>query len=508
MKILLVNPEVPDTFWSLKNALKFVGKKSALPPLGLLTVGALLPEEWDKKLIDMNTTRLRDSDLLWADYVFVTAMVIQKGSVDLVIGRCREKGVKVVAGGPLFTSQPDDYPDVDHLVLGEGEVTLPLLVRDMQKGEAKRVYRSDERADLSRTPRPMWSLIKMKKYVAMELQFSRGCPFDCDFCDVTNLFGRRLRIKTSQQVLGELDDLYSRGWRGPVFFVDDNFIGNKAILKRELLPAISSWMKQRKYPFVFNTQASINLADDEELMGLMVEAGFDCVFVGIETPDEKCLLECNKVQNRNRNLLDCVAKIQESGMQVQAGFILGFDSDSANVFDNLIKFIQDSGVVTAMVGLLNAPPGTKLYQRLAREKRLTQQATGDNMDCSINFLPKMGLEKLLAGYRQVVETIYSQPHYCERILTFFKKYRLPVTRRFHVKWSEVGAIVKSMWHIGIRGEGRRHYWKLLLWSLRRPSYLEMAVRFSIYGYHFRKIIEDFQDRINVLLGEHRAVRAT
>jgi radical SAM superfamily enzyme YgiQ (UPF0313 family) len=267
-------------------------------------------------------------------------------------------------------------------------------------------------------------------------------------------------------------------------------------------------MKQRKHPFFFNTQASINLADDKELMGLMVEAGFDCVFVGIETPDEKSLLECNKVQNRNRDMLDCVAKIQESGMQVQAGFILGFDSDTANVFDNLIEFIQNSGVVTAMVGLLNAPPGTKLYQRMADEKRLTRARTGDNMDCTINFLPKMGLEKLLAGYRQVVETIYSQPHYCERILTFFKKYQLPGTMRFHLNFSELQALFKSMWHIGIRGEGRRHYWKLLLWSLREPRYLQMAVRFSIYGYHFRKIVGDFQDRINVLLGEHAAVVAT
>ncbi|MBN1126487.1 MAG: B12-binding domain-containing radical SAM protein [Sedimentisphaerales bacterium] len=508
MKILLINPEVPDTFWSLKNALKFIGKKSSLPPLGLLTVAAMLPEEWDKKLVDMNVNRLRDRDLRWADYVFVTAMLIQQKSVDQVIRRCKKIGTKIVAGGPLFTSLPEDYLHVDHLVLKEAELTLPLFLADLQNGNARKIYNTHEKADLGTTPKPLWSLIHKKKYASMEIQFSRGCPFDCDFCDVTTLFGHKLRTKASAQVVAELENLYVRGWRGNVFFVDDNFIGNKSILKKELLPAITAWMKRRKYPFSFNTQASINLADDEELMDLMVKAGFDCVFVGIETPDEQSLLECNKVQNRNRDLLDCVARIQGSGLQVQAGFILGFDNDNVHVFDNLIQFIQSSGVVTAMVGLLNAPRGTKLYQRLAQEHRLTRPATGDNMDCSINFLPRMGLDQLLAGYRRVVETIYSQPHFCERILTFFKHYQLPRTKRFHLDWSELKAFLRSIWHIGIRGRGRRYYWKLMFWSLRKPRYLHMAVTFSIYGYHFRKIIEAFQNRINALIADQNALPAT
>ena len=489
MKILLVNPDIPLTFWSFKNALKFISKKAFLPPLGLLTVAGMLPRDWEIKLVDMTTTKLRDRDIQWADYVFITAMVIQRKSADQVIERCRKIGAKVVAGGPLFTSLPEEYVHVDHLVLKEAELTLPPFIKDLQEGYPRKLYNTHEKADLHQTPIPLWNMINKKKYALMCIQYSRGCPFNCDFCDVTRLFGNKIRMKTTEQVLEELESLYSLGWRDEVFFVDDNFIGNKTALKTELLPAIIGWMKTRQYPFSFNTQASINLADDEELMTLMVEAGFDCVFVGIETPDEDCLTECNKVQNKGRDLVACVKKIQRSGMQVQGGFILGFDSDRTSVFDGLIQFIQQSGVATAMVGLLNAPRGTRLYRRLMTENRLLRDATGDNTDLSMNFVPKMNAEDLLKGYRKVVSTIYSPRNYYERVLTFLRHYKPGKNNKVRLRFRDIKAFLKSIWRLGIMSEGRLYYWKLIFWSVRRPRYLHLAVTLAICGFHFRKVFE-------------------
>jgi radical SAM superfamily enzyme YgiQ (UPF0313 family) len=276
-----------------------------------------------------------------------------------------------------------------------------------------------------------------------------------------------------------------------VFFVDDNFIGNKSFLKTELLPAIIDWMRTRQYPFLFNTQVSINISDDEELMALMVKAGFNCVFIGIETPNEDSLSECNKVQNTGRDLVDCIKKIQESGMQVQGGFILGFDSDKPSVFDGIIQFIQRSGVVTAMVGLLNAPRGTRLYQRLMTEGRLSVVATGDNTDFSMNFIPKMDVKDLLRGYRKVVSTIYSPKAYYERVLTFLKNYKPGKYNKVRFRFCDIRAVLKSTWRLGIIDEGRLSYWTLVFWSLRRPRYLHLAVTLAICGFHFRTMFEGY-----------------
>lgn len=489
MKILLINPEVPPTFWSFKAALKFISKKALIPPLGLLTIASMIPEEWETKLVDMATTKLRNRDIQWADYVFITSMLIQKKSADRVIERCQTMGTKVVVGGPLFTSLPEQYVHVDHLVLKEAELTLPQFIKDLQEGCPRKVYNTHEKADLRQTPTPLWSLIKMKKYAMMCVQYSRGCPFNCDFCDVTTLFGHKIRTKTTEQVLGELETLYSYGWRGEVFFVDDNFIGKKSFLKTELLPAIIDWMKTKQYPFLFNTQVSINLSDDEELMALMVKAGFNCVFIGIETPNEDSLSECNKQQNKGRDLVDCVKKIQEFGMQVQGGFILGFDSDKPSVFDCLIQFIQQSGVVTAMVGLLNAPRGTRLYNRLMTEGRLSEVATGDNTDFSMNFVPKMDVKDLLRGYRKVVSTIYSPKAYYERILTFLRNYNPGKYNKVRFRFCDIRAVLKSTWRLGIIDEGRLSYWKLIFWSFRRPKYFHLAVTLAICGFHFRTMFE-------------------
>lgn len=499
LKVLLINPEVPNTFWSLKNALKFISKKALLPPLGLLTVASMLPPSFEKKLIDMNTTRLRDRHLEWADMVFLTGMVIQKKSVDQVIERCRQRQLKIVAGGPLFTAFPEAYVDrVDHLVLKEGEITLPLFLKDLANGCPGPYYTTRERPDLTETPVPQWDLIDMKQYALMGIQYSRGCPFNCDFCDVTRLFGHKLRTKATAQILGELDSLYEAGWRGEVFFVDDNFIGKKHLLKRELLPAVIQWMEQKNNPFCFNTQASLDLADDEELMRLMVRAGFDCVFVGIESPDEGSLTECNKIQNTGRDIVAAVKKIQRFGMQVQGGFIVGFDSDKPTVFDTMITLIQDSGVVMAMVGLLNAPRGTTLYKRLMHENRLTELPTGDNMDCTMNFIPRMDMHELLNGYRKVLNTIYSPKHYCRRVKTFLENYNLRDVNLPKVRLSGVQAFLRSMWRIGLFDKGNIHYWKLILWSLKKPRRLPLAVRFSIYGFHFRKMLKQVQRQTNAL----------
>ena len=322
----------------------------------------------------------------------------------------------------------------------------------------------------------------------MNLQYSRGCPYDCEFCDITVLYGRRPRTKTKEQVIAELDQLYSTGWKGPVFFVDDNFIGNKKKLKKEILPAIAEWMEEKNSPFYLNTEASINLADDEELMQLMIQAGFEAVFIGIESPNEDSLLECNKTQNRNRDLITSIKKIQKNGLEVQGGFIVGFDNDPPSIFVKLTEFIQESGIVTAMVGLLNAPKGTKLYQRMQKEERLLNDFTGNNTDFSINFITKMDSEILMDGYKKILNTIYSPKHYYERILMFLKDFEPGKKKIFHINSSYIKALFKSIFKLGIIGKERIYYWKLFFWSLCvKPKLFSLAILFTIYGFHFRKI---------------------
>jgi len=493
LKILLVNPEYPDTFWSFRHALKFISKKATFPPLGLLTVAAMLPKEWEKKLVDLNTKTLTDKDIKWADYVFIGAMVVQQESAREVINRCQKLNTKTVAGGPYFTvayKVDTEFENVDHLVIDEAETTLPPFLEDLEKGCPKHVYTSKERPDITKTPIPLWSLIDRKKYSSLNIQYSRGCPFNCEFCDIIILNGHKPRTKSKEQMLAELDALYNEGWRGGIFIVDDNFIGNKRKLKAEILPAIIQWMKERKHPFSFLTEASLNLADDEELMQLMVEAGFDTVFVGIESPNEESLIECNKLPNKNRDLAASVKKIQNHGFQVQGGFIVGFDSDPLSIFKSQINFIQQSGIVTAMVGLLIAPPETRLYKRLKKENRILPGGSGDNTDFSINFIPKMNYEALIIGYKHILDTIYSPKHYCERIKTFLKEYKPRRKRRGKLEFCYVRAFLKSVWILGIREKGRRYYWKLLTSTLlRHPRSFALSVTFAIQAFHFRKVNE-------------------
>jgi radical SAM superfamily enzyme YgiQ (UPF0313 family) len=486
MRVLLVSAATPDTFWSYKHVLSFISKKACFPPLGLLTVAAMLPKRWDLKLVDLNVTSLTDAQLAWADCVFVSAMLAQVGSAREVIARCSKLGKIVVAGGPLFTTGYAGFPEVKHFVLGEAEDIMSELVADMMSGNLKEFYRCEKRPDIRQTPVPRWDLINLKYYATMPLQFSRGCPFNCEFCDIIVMNGRVPRLKSNEQMFGELDSLVDAGWTGPIFIVDDNFIGNRAKVK-EFLRELIAWKRRRDIRLQFTTEASLNLADDGELLELMVRAGFKKVFVGIETPQEESLLECAKVQNAKRDLLTAVKTIQKSGLEVMGGFIVGFDSDKPNIFERQIKFIQEAGVVTAMVGLLQALPGTRLFSRLRQEGRILHDASGNNVEANLNFVPKLDREMLVEGYRSLVKRLYTPRMYYRRILTFLREYR-PQEQRIHLSWCDVKAFFKSLWVMGILSRGRRQYWKFLTKALlsHRRAFPE-AMTLAIIGYHFRRV---------------------
>jgi radical SAM superfamily enzyme YgiQ (UPF0313 family) len=487
MNVLLIYPEFPDTFWSFKHALKFIRKKASFPPLGLLTVATMLPEKWSKRLVDVNVTALTDKDLKWADYAFFSSMVVQQKSAHQLIGRCKEAGIKIVAGGPLFTSEHEQFKNVDHFVLNEAELTLPSFLEDLKNGCAKPVYKTPEFADIRETPAPLWELADLKRYASMSIQYTRGCPYQCEFCDVTALFGRRTRTKNTEQIIAELDTFYNQGWRGNVFFVDDNLIGNRRSLKKDLLPALIKWQENHT-GITFNTEVSINLAKDAALLQMMFEAGFNTVFVGIETPDTDSLAECGKSQNKDRDLAEDVRIIQRAGLQVQAGFIVGFDNDTPSIFQRQIDFIQKTGIVTAMVGLLQAPTGTRLYERLKKEGRLLGKMTGDNADGSTNIIPNnMDADTFREGYKKILRHIYSPENYYKRIMTLFKEYKSPKIKGT-IKFEHIVGLFSSIYHLGIFGKERVQFWHLLLWtSLHRRDLFPLAVTLAIYGYHFRKV---------------------
>jgi radical SAM superfamily enzyme YgiQ (UPF0313 family) len=485
MNALLIYPRFPDTFWGFEHSLKVIRKKANSPPLGLLTVAGMLPADWKLLLIDMNISELSDEDLAWADYALISAMVVQRDSAREVIARCKQSGVTVIAGGPLFSSEHDDFVDVDHFVLGEAEVTLPPFLKDIARGKARRVYRSSNWADLNETTSPRWDLVHPRHYASRNIQYSRGCPHDCEFCSVTQLFGHTPRTKSVAQVLVELDSLYEQGWRETVGFIDDNLIGNKKKLMQELLPALIEWRRD-KTGMSFTTQVTMNLADDTELMDMMVRAGFDTVFIGIESVDEASLIECNKRQNEHRDLLADVKRIQRAGMQVQGGFIVGFDHDTPTVFGRLTEFIQQSGIAVAMVGTLQAPTGTRLYERLRSAKRIRNDFTGDNTNGTTNIIPTMGIERLEQGYRDMMASLYSPREYYARLRTFLREYRPRKRRRARLRGWHVLAFVRSLYYLSVVGEERFHYPGFLIWTaFNNPKAFSTAIFLAISGYHLR-----------------------
>ena len=506
MNALLIYPEFPDTFWSFKHALKFLGKRAAQPPLGLMTVAALLPRSWKRRLVDTNVERLRDRDLAWADVVLLSGMHIQRESLLSVVERCRARGLRTVVGGPITSSLPAAELKADHVVIGEAESLIAGLAMDLEQGQAKPVYQAQDRPEMATSPLPDLSLIKMKRYSTMTVQYSRGCPFNCEFCDIIEIYGRRPRTKAVAQVLAELDQLRLAGWRDTVFIVDDNFIGNKSRAK-DLLRALAEWRREYKIEFDFLTEASLNLADDPELMQLMKDAGFKSVFLGIETPDESGLVACNKLQNTRRSLLDSVALIQSYGMQVMGGFILGFDTDREDIFDRMVDFIQKSGIPIAMVGLLQAMPGTQLFRRLHQEGRIVDSGGGNNTDSKLNFLPHMDAAKLVEGYRSVMKRLYSSGAYYERVKVYLNRTQPKPGKRAggeRVKsqpWitpDNLRALVNSIVRQGIFGRQRWSYWKFLAAAATRyRSCFGVAMTLAVMGYHFQVMTRKMSKALDV-----------
>lgn len=484
MKILLVYPRYPDTFWSFTHALEIMGKKAAIPPLGLLTIASMIEVGNELKLIDMNVNVLSDKDILWADYIFISAMITQKESAKKVIRQCKNLGKKIVAGGPLFNNLHNEFIEVDHFILNEGEVTIPMFLEDLKDGNPQKIYISEKRPNISTVPIPKWNLINLDDYARMALQFSRGCPFDCEFCDIVNLNGREPRVKDKEQFMKELDSLYNCGWRSSIFIVDDNFIGNKAEVKI-LLKELIKWRRKKHYKWSFMTQVSINLASDDELLGLMKEAGFSTVFIGIETPSKNSLEECGKFHNQNRDMVKDIKKIYKYGMEIYGGFIIGFDSDDENIFDNQFQFIQETGIVVAMLGLLTALPGTKLYKRLKNENRIISESSGNNIDFTLNFIPKMNKEFLLSEYKKLLLKLFSVENYYNRIFNFLKEYKHhtddKLTKNYFL------GFLKCVYILGIQDKNRFYFWKLLFTCLfKYPNSLSKVLTQAIYFAHFEK----------------------
>jgi radical SAM superfamily enzyme YgiQ (UPF0313 family) len=490
VRILLVNPKFPETYWSFRHALPFEGKRSVFPPLGLLTVSSLLPRDCERRLIDLEVERLKDSHIEWADMIFITGMLAQKESLHEVVQRGKQLGKLIVLGGPYVTSTIEELPYADHIFQGEAETTLPQFFADLERGQAKRVYKAPERPPLAITPVPDFGLVNLKRYSNMSVQYSRGCPFSCEFCDIIEIYGRVPRTKSNQQILAEFDALKQLGWRGPLFIVDDNFIGNKKNV-RLLLPDLIEWQKKNGYPFSLLTEASVNLADDDELLVAMKDAGFRRVFLGIETPVEESLKEAQKSQNRG-NLLDSVRKIQSRGMEVMAGFIVGFDNDPEDIFERQIEFIRQSAIPMAMVGMLNALPDTQLWRRLEREGRLLgNDATGNNTLSSLNFIPRMDAETLQAGYQRIMRTIYRPSEYYRRALDSLQRTPQDVAEahQYH-GLKAVTAFLRITFHLGVLDAERREFWRFFIKALRTHNdRMTEFLRHAAMAYHFRKLTE-------------------
>jgi radical SAM superfamily enzyme YgiQ (UPF0313 family) len=490
MNILLVNPEFEETYWSFRHALPFEGLRSVFPPLSLLTVSSLLPSSCNRRLVDLNVERLSTSALKWADMVFVTGMLAQQQSLHSVVAQAKKLGKIVVLGGPYVTSTIKELPHADHIFQGEAETTLPEFFADLERGEAKRVYKAPQRPAMTLSPIPDFRLVDFKRYSCMSVQYSRGCPFSCEFCDIIEIYGRVPRTKSNEQMVAEFDDLKRRGWRGPVFIVDDNFIGNKKNV-RQLLPELVDWQNRHGHPFSLLTEASVNLADDDELLGHMREANFRRVFLGIETPVEESLKEAQKSQNRG-NLLDSVKKIQSYGMEVMAGFIVGFDNDPLDIFQRQIEFIRESAIPLAMVGMLNALPDTQLWKRLEREGRLLgEDATGNNTISTVNFIPKMDVETLVKGYQSIMKTIYKPREFYERALDSLRRtsHDTPEPTPYNLI-EELKALVHLVLKLGVLDVERKEFWRFIIQALRKHhDRMTESMRFAAMGYHFRKLNE-------------------
>ncbi len=510
-KALLLYPETPTTYWSMKYLLKHLGKKAAFAPLGIITIAAMLPENYEPVVCDLNVSPINDSEIASADIIFISSMIVQKESLQNLINRCKSFNKIVVAGGPYPTTSHEKIKGVDYFLLGEAENIFTEFINDYEKGIAKKYYYGNDRPDIFNTPIPRFDLLQTNNYVTMAIQYSRGCPFNCEFCDIIEMFGRKPRTKSVTQFISELDALYNHGYRGPLFIVDDNFIGNKKSV-RELLPKLIQWQKVRDYPFILSTEASVNLSEDDLLMDAMVKAGFVKVFLGIETPVEECLITAQKQQNTKTSLLESVRKIQNKGIDISSGFIVGFDNDPHNIFDLQIDFIQSSGIPQAMVGLLQALPNTQLYRRLEVEGRMLDESDGNNThSLELNFKPIMDSETLVKGYKRVLQTIYSPEAYFKRSLdqiTFvptMRHFKAAFTRDMFIYYIRV--FLFSIFRQTFSSYSIT-YWKFLFKVLfRNPKNFPKAIRSAFVGHHFFLITRDILkvDSVDASLEKFRSL---
>lgn len=509
MKVLLLYPQFPQSFWSYNRFMELVGLKAVIPPLGIITIAALLPESWEIRFFDRNVEPETPADWAWCDLVILSAMIAQKSDFHALIQRAVLLGKKVAVGGPYPTSIPQDTLDAgaDYLILDEGELTVPSFVRAIDAGETQGIFRATEKPDMTLSPIPRFDLLKRDQYLMMAVQFSRGCPFNCEFCDIITLYGRKPRTKEPSQLLAELQRLYELGWRGSLFIVDDNFIGNQRNVKlflRVLIP----WMKEHHYPFTFITESSVNLAEDDELLALMLEAGFYAVFLGIETPDQDSLQVARKVQNTRHPLMTACRKINDAGLLIYAGFILGFDGEKTGAGGRIQAFVEETSIPQPMLGILQALPHTALWDRLKQEKRLVENndlyLTGDQ-NTLMNFMPTRPLTEIAKDYVESLWTLYDPQNYLKRCFEQCLRLgtppgkrqtmQLPLGKGFHL-------ITQIIWLQGIcRSEIRGQFWRqLAIILLKKPRMLNLYLGLCAAGEHFWEYRVFARERITQQIG--------
>ncbi|MBI2945044.1 MAG: B12-binding domain-containing radical SAM protein [Candidatus Wallbacteria bacterium] len=512
-KILFVHPEHHTSYWGFQYSLPLFGKKAMHPPLGLVTVAAMLPRNWDIRLVDMNIEALSDADILWSDMVFTGGMTSQAVSLLDLLDRCKRLERPTVVGGPFGSGHPARLGDKPtHLVLDEAEITLPRFLADLEQGTPKPIYRSETKPDVTTTPLPRFDLLKLGKYGIMDIQFSRGCPFNCEFCDIITLYGRVPRTKSADQTLAELQALYDLGYRGPLFLVDDNFIGNKKAV-RLLLEKMIPWMKEREYPFYVTTEASLNLADDGDLLESMRLAGFKRVFLGIETPSKESLKETQKLQNMRRDMVDSVHDILDHNIEVMAGFIVGFDNDLEDIFERQIEFITKAEIPWAMTGVLAAIPNTQLWTRLEKEGRLLGYHSGDQFGRT-NFVTKMDPDKLMHGFQRILERVYAPQAYFDRVRAVIERLDRAGHPNLHLK--QVNPLQLALVTLiaivvqGVLSSYRAVWWRFIFWlATQHPSKYVAGIMNSIVGHHFIKYTAELLDNERaqrggrVVVGEYK-----
>ncbi|MBE9046767.1 DUF4070 domain-containing protein [Pleurocapsales cyanobacterium LEGE 10410] len=505
MRVLLLYPLFPKSFWSFEKTLALVDCKALLPPLGLITVAAMLPQEWELKLVDHNIQEITESDWDWAELVIISGMIVQKEDMLAQISAAKQRGKLVAVGGPYATTSPQEVESADFLILDEGEITLPMFIKAIEQGDRSGVFRATEKPAVTETPIPRYDLLDLNAYDNMSVQFSRGCPFQCEFCDIIVLYGRKPRTKTPEQLIAELECIYDLGWRGAVFMVDDNFIGNKRNVKL-LLKELKVWMEEKGYPFGFTTEASVDLAKDDELMELMVECNFKKVFLGIETPDQDSLALTNKFQNTRDPLTESIDKITRTGMQVMAGFIIGFDGEKAHAGDRIVQFVEQTGIPMAMFSMLQALPSTALWHRLEKEGRLLNSSANINQTTLMNFVPTRAIEDIATEYVDAFWRLYDPTAYLNRIFRYYMKLgeaKNVVSKR--PSWKTIRALSLLLWKQGVLAQTRWLFWRNLIQVLiKKPRQLEMYLTLCAYLEHFVEYRFIVKQQINLQLANYMA----